>query len=68
MAQGLINPATGKTYIYKGFVPTSKVSSHCQDALHNQCTHAPQDLIKQFDFEFTKSICCLCKCHFEEVK
>jgi hypothetical protein len=68
MTQGIKDPITGKTYIYKGFAPTSKITSYCQDALHNQCTHAPQDLIKHFDFEFTKKICCLCSCHNEEVK
>lgn len=68
MVQGIKDPITGKTYIYTGFAPITRVNHYCQSDAHSDCTHAPQDLIKHFDFEFTKKICCLCSCHNEEVK
>lgn len=68
MSQGIKDPITGKTFIYKGFAPTSRVSSSCQDAFHKECVEAPQNFINIFSFEYTKKYCCLCKCHFEEVK
>lgn len=68
MTQGIKDPITGKTYIYKGFAPITRVSDYCQNNGHSDCTHAPQNLINYFDFEFTKQICCLCRCHNEEVK
>lgn len=66
MTQGIKDPKTGKTYTFKGFAPTRRVSGHCQSDQHPTCPIAPQHLIEQFDFEFTKSYSCLCKCHFQK--
>lgn len=65
MAKGLVDPVSGKTYVYKGFTPLRSVSDSCQGESHANCLSSPQLLIKQFDFEFTKKNCCLCGCHFE---
>ena len=68
MTQGIKDPITGKTYTYKGFTPLARVSESCKSDSHSICSSSPQQLITQLDFEFTKSVCCLCSCHFEEVK
>ena len=65
MVQGITDPTTGKTYIYTGFAPLSRVTDACNYDDHGSCKSAHQDLIKDFNFEFTKAVCCLCKCHFE---
>lgn len=68
MSQGLTNPTTGKTYIYKGFTPSSRISTQCSFEGHSDCSAKPQKLVEDFGFDFAKDACCLCQCHFEEVK
>lgn len=65
MTQGLTNPITGKTYIFKGLTPLRRITDSCKVGVHNSCRSSHQDLIKLFDFEYTKKVCCLCQCHFE---
>jgi hypothetical protein len=65
MTQGLTNPITGKTYIFKGLTPLRRVAESCRHGSHDSCKSAPQDLISVFGFEYTKKVCCLCQCHFE---
>jgi hypothetical protein len=64
MVQGIKDPTTGKTFTYKGFTPISRISIPCQHGFHD-CPSAPSALIKVLDFNTTKSVCCLCNCHFE---
>jgi hypothetical protein len=63
---GLYNPANGKTYTYKGFIPTNRISQNCTNDSHTTCTGGPSDLLMYLGFEFTKKMCCLCTCHFEK--
>jgi hypothetical protein len=65
MTQGIKDPITGKTYIFKGLTPQRRIAEPCAHGSHNSCKSAPQDLIQTFGFEFTKTVCCLCQCHFE---
>lgn len=67
MAITITDTKTNKTYQFNSrFIPTTSITSECQDGWHGQCTHAPQHLIKYFDIEFTKKICCLCTCHHDK--
>jgi len=65
MTQGIKDPITGKTYIFKGLTPQRRIAFHCAHGSHSFCKSAPQDLIQTYGFEFTKKVCCLCQCHFE---
>ena len=65
MTQGITDPTTGKTYIFKGLTPQRRIAEPCARGSHASCKSGHQDLIKIFDFQFTKTICCLCRCHFE---
>ena len=65
MTQGITNPITGKTYTFKGLAPLRRVTEACNHDDHGSCKSAHQDLIQHFGFEFTKKVCCLCRCHFE---
>jgi hypothetical protein len=64
MTQGIKDPITGKTFTYTGLVPLSRLSFFCGDELHPYCKQSPQKLFEAFGFEFAKSACCLCSCHF----
>lgn len=69
MSQGLTNPTTGKTYVYKGFTPSSRISTQCSYESHIDCSIQPEKLVETFGFDFAKDACCLCQCHFsQEVK
>lgn len=68
MSQGVKDPITGKTFIYKGFTPSSRIAEKCGYGKHSECLSSPQILINHFPIEYTKQVCCLCQCHFEEVK
>jgi hypothetical protein len=61
----LTNPATGKTYTFKGLTPLSRITEQCQHDSHSDCKSSPQKMIEHFGFDFTKATCCLCECHFE---
>jgi hypothetical protein len=65
MTQGITDPNTGKTYTFKGLTPQRRITEPCNSGEHGSCRSAHQDLIKDFSFQFTKSVCCLCQCHFE---
>ena len=64
MTKGITDPTTGKTYAYTGFAPARRVSDACGFNSHSTCPSSPEQLSKNFDFDFVKAVCCLCRCHF----
>ena len=64
MNKNLTDPATNKTYTFKGFTPIRRIIDHCKVDRHLDCMTAPQDLAAMFGFDFAKNACCLCQCHF----
>lgn len=60
---GLTDPLTGKTYVFDGLVPASRISIECANGKH-ECQSAPSILVQALGFTEAKAVCCLCSCHF----
>ena len=66
MSLNITDPATGKSYTFKGFTPARRVYEACTAGFHSDCFSGPQLLVKVVGFESAKELCCLCDCHFKE--
>lgn len=63
MVKGVTDPATGKVYVYKGFVMLKSITPQCKADSHESCFSVPQDLADRHGIEFAKKHMCLCRCH-----
>ena len=55
-------------YIYKGFVPLSRLTQTCKDGVHAPCKDFSfEEMSKWLSVDEAKKYCCLCSCHFPEV-
>jgi hypothetical protein len=61
------DPKSNKQYFIKArFIPTSRLSSECQDELHGQCFSFAGLLIRQFRADSVLKMACLCTCHHDK--